>query len=57
MELDNLFKESIRNVCAENDCSQSAQPLIRLIERYIANELNETELMIQIQSIYDSFRG
>ena len=53
MKLDKTLSESIQEACAQEGAPQASPAIIRLVERYISNELPDSERSSALQSIYN----
>ncbi len=56
MKLDSIVKSAIRKACQEESVSKADEAVIRLLERYISNELAENQIAGSLQGIYESFK-
>ena len=56
MKLDSIVKSAIREACNEESVSKSDDAVIRLLERYISNELPENQIASSLQGIYELFK-
>lgn len=57
MKLDSIVISSIREACEKEDVPHTEEAIRRLLERYISNELPESQVPSSLQGIYELIKG
>ena len=57
MKLDSIVKSAIQEACNKEGVPHADDAVIRLLERYVSNELPENQIASSLQGIYELFKG
>ncbi len=57
MKLDPILKAAIKEASKAEGVTQSSQAIIRLLEKYVINEIPANQIAPSLHGIYESFRG